>query len=279
VITHSQKKSEKLKAVVSGHQELAALDKCVSEEITKNGLLERKLEMLEHERTRETWLLKNDLRNLEKANSELQKQLEEQRKTYQEQLKEQRKVHQGKPLLPSSTCIYQFILDSEKLFATELRKTLMYKEELLTDVKNLLYRHTDDVERLQKVIGDTEQQFANCLQQVKTLGEKDEQRQKELEDLKGAAPELVDMVDPPKEVKASQWPLLERLREAPKKVLKFLSEAPVACVSNTLSLVKSFLLDAQLQGMAADCTEEQFDEYLREARPVSEQIVQSVLQD
>jgi hypothetical protein len=44
VITHSQKKSEKLKAVVSGHQELAALDKCVSEEITKNGLLERKLE-------------------------------------------------------------------------------------------------------------------------------------------------------------------------------------------------------------------------------------------
>jgi hypothetical protein len=28
------------------------------------------------------------------------------------------------------------------------------KEELLTDVKNLLYRRTDDVERLQKVIGD-----------------------------------------------------------------------------------------------------------------------------
>jgi hypothetical protein len=77
VITHSQKKSKKLKAVVSGHQELAALDKRVSEEIMKNGLLERKLEMLEHERTRETWLLKNDLRNLEKANSELQKQLEE----------------------------------------------------------------------------------------------------------------------------------------------------------------------------------------------------------
>jgi hypothetical protein len=43
----------------------------------------------------------------------------------------------------------------------------MCKEELLTDVKNLLYRHTDDVERLQKVIGDTEQQFVDCLQQVK----------------------------------------------------------------------------------------------------------------
>jgi hypothetical protein len=44
--------------------------------------------MLKQERTRETWLLKNDLRNLEKANSEL---------------KEQKKAHQGKPLLPPST--------------------------------------------------------------------------------------------------------------------------------------------------------------------------------
>jgi hypothetical protein len=44
------------------------------------------------EQTRETWLLKNDLHNLEKANSELQ-----------EQLKEQKKAHQGKPFLPSST--------------------------------------------------------------------------------------------------------------------------------------------------------------------------------
>jgi hypothetical protein len=171
----------------------------------------------------------------------------------------------------------------KKLFTTELRKMLMYKEELLTDVKNLLYQRTDDVKRLQKVISDTEQQFADCLQQVKTLGEEKEQRQKELEDLRGAARELVDMVDPPEEGEASLRPLLERLHEAPKKVLKFLTEAPVACVSNTLAVVKSFLPNARLeifaQGMAADCTEGQFDQYPQEARPVAEQIVQSVLQD
>jgi hypothetical protein len=40
----------------------------------------------------------------------------------------------------------------------------MSKEELLTDVKNLLYRRTDDVERLQKMIGDTERQFVDNLQ-------------------------------------------------------------------------------------------------------------------
>jgi regulator of replication initiation timing len=73
----------------------------------------------------------------------------------------------------------------------------------------MLYRRTDDVERLQKVIGDTERQFVECLQQIKALGEKDEQLRKELEELRGAAQELVDMVDPPEEGEVSPRPLLE----------------------------------------------------------------------
>jgi hypothetical protein len=67
-------------------------------------------------------------------------------------------------------------------------------------------------------------------------------------------------MDPLEEGEASLRPLLERLREASKKVLKFLTEAPIACVSNALAIVKSFLPDARLeifaQGMAADCTED-----------------------
>jgi hypothetical protein len=141
-------------------------------------------------------------------------------------------------------------------------------------MKNLLYRRTDDVERLQKVIGDTEQQFIDSLQRIKTLGE-------ELKSIRGAARELVDVVDPPEEGEANPRPLLERLREAPKKVMKFLSEAPVTCVNNALAIMKSFLPSVKLeifaQGMAADCTEEQFDRYLLEAQPVSELIVQSVM--
>jgi predicted nucleic acid-binding Zn-ribbon protein len=103
VITKSQKKSEKLSAVVSDARELAALDKRFSEEITKNCYLQRELDMLKHERTRENWLLKNDLKNLEKANSELQQRLKEQQTEYQEQLKGEKKTHQGRPSLPSST--------------------------------------------------------------------------------------------------------------------------------------------------------------------------------
>jgi hypothetical protein len=91
---------------------------------------------------------------------------------------------------------------------TELRKILTYKEELLTDVKNMLYHRTDDVERLQKVIADTEQQFAGCLQQIKMLSEEKEQRQKELEDLKGAVQKLVDMEDPQEGGEVDKRPLL-----------------------------------------------------------------------
>jgi hypothetical protein len=67
-------------------------------------------------------------------------------------------------------------LDSKNIFTAELRKILTYKEELLTDVKNMLYHHTDDVKRLQKVIADIEQQFIDCLQQIKTLSEEKEQQ-------------------------------------------------------------------------------------------------------
>jgi hypothetical protein len=84
------------------------------------------------------------------------------------------------------------------------------------------------------------------------------------------------VVDPPEEGEANPQPLLERLLEAPKKVMKFLSEAPVTCVNNALAIVKSSLPSAKLeifaQGTAVDCSEEQFDRYLLEAQPVSERI-------
>jgi hypothetical protein len=54
VIKHSQKKTEKLKAIGSGHQELAAMEKHISEELTKNIYLQRELDKLKQEQTRET---------------------------------------------------------------------------------------------------------------------------------------------------------------------------------------------------------------------------------
>jgi hypothetical protein len=84
-------------------------------------------------------------------------------------------------------------------------------------------------------------------------------------------------VDPAEEGEADKQPLLGRLRGASKRVIKFLTEAPVACVSHALAFVKSFWPEAPLgmfaQGVAGECTEEQFNKYIQEAQPVAEQIV------
>jgi hypothetical protein len=61
------------------------------------------------------------------------------------------------------------------------------------------------------VIADTEKQFIDCLQQIKTLGEEKEERQKELEDLRVAAQQLVEMVDPQEGGAVDGRSLLERL--------------------------------------------------------------------
>jgi hypothetical protein len=53
----------------------------------------------------------------------------------------------------------------------------------------MLYRRADEVEGLRKVMADTEKQLVDCLQQIKTMGEEKEQRQKELDDLKVVAQE------------------------------------------------------------------------------------------
>jgi hypothetical protein len=52
------------------------------------------------------------------------------------------------------------------------------------------------------------------------------------------------MVDPLEEGEASPRHFLERLHGALQKVVRFLSEAPVTCVSHALAFVKSFLPEA-----------------------------------
>jgi hypothetical protein len=125
-------------------------------------------------------------------------------------------------------------LNSENIFTAELRKILTYKEELLTDVKNMLYRRTDDVERLQKVIADTEQQFVGSLQQIKTLSEKDERRQKELEDLRRPPRSWWTWWIHQKEAKQASGPCWSNFTERRRKSSSY-SQKPRSRVSATPS--------------------------------------------
>jgi hypothetical protein len=143
-------------------------------------------------------------------------------------------------------------------------------------VKNILYRRTDDVERLQKVIDDSDRQLIDCLQQVKTLGEENEH-------LKAAAQQVLDAVEPQGGLATTSATLAERLRGAPQKILSIITETTVEYVSHALGLFKSFWPEAQLgvlaEGKASDCSEEEFLEYRRETEPLAEKIVKSLEQE
>jgi DNA-directed RNA polymerase sigma subunit (sigma70/sigma32) len=94
----------------------------------------------------------------------------------------------------------------------ELKNMLKYKEELLTDMKNLLYRCSDDVELLAKQLEDADQQPMQCMVEEKEL------RQKQLEELQEVAQVVVNMVDPLEEGVVNNRTLLEHLHEAPQKI-------------------------------------------------------------
>jgi hypothetical protein len=105
----------------------------------------------------------------------------------------------------------------------------------------------------------------------------------DVEKLRVAARQLVEVVDPLEDGAADGRFLLERLRGAPQKVLNFVNEASTTYVSHALGLAKLFWPKARLevlaQGAATDCSKEQFSEYLLEARPVAKKIVESIEQD
>jgi hypothetical protein len=82
-------------------------------------------------------------------------------------------------------------------------------------MNNLMYRCSGEVETLMKKLEDTNKQHRECLQQVKSTAEDKNWKQRQLEELEGAARVVVDMVDPPEEGALDNKNLLERLREAP----------------------------------------------------------------
>jgi len=101
--------------------------------------------------------------------------------------------------------------------------------------------------------------------------------------LKSAARVVVDMVDPPEDGVPDARSLLERLREAPAKISGFVSENTKVFVSHVFGLVKSHWPRADVsplaEGMAADCSEEKFAEYLEEVKLVAHKIVETLGED
>jgi hypothetical protein len=77
----------------------------------------------------------------------------------------------------------------------------MNKDDEITELKNFVYRRSNNVEKLIKAL-------VECMTQIRDMAAK-ELKNKELEELKSAAQVVVDMVDPLEEGVISERTLLE----------------------------------------------------------------------
>jgi phage gp36-like protein len=114
------------------------------------------------------------------------------------------------------------------------------KDDKITDLKNLVYCHSDDTEKLIKALQDADAKLGECKTQIKDMAAEKELKEKELKELKGAAQVVIDMVDPPKEGVVSERTLLERLREALQKISGYILKTTRTYVAHILGLIKSY---------------------------------------
>ena len=94
---------------------------------------------------------------------------------------------------------------------TELKKLLVTKEELVTDLTNIMYRHTDAVEKLSKIKADADKQLVESMQKIKDLAAEREHQAKELAGLKVVTQVVIDMVEVVGQVTGHWWSVFTKL--------------------------------------------------------------------
>ena len=102
----------------------------------------------------------------------------------------------------------------------------------------------------------------------------------ELRDVRDAVLEIAEAMDIPGRDGDEPLTLAGRLRRVPGAFERFVSHITRQYVGHVLRLVKSYWptthLDALGQGAKADCTDDQFRQYLAETSRVADQIVESL---
>ena len=154
---------------------------------------------------------------------------------------------------------------------------------MVLDLKILMYRNADEIEKLKNIKADSDQEMATTLQQLKDLSEFRDLMQLELEELrylKEAAQVVADTMEIPEGNEDEPITLAGRLRKIPESFERYVSTTTRQYVVHELGLVKSYWpitrLDALGKGAKSDCTEEQFRQYLEETSMVANQIVESL---
>ena len=146
-----------------------------------------------------------------------------------------------------------------------------------------MYRNADEIEKIKKIKEDSDRDVATALKQLKDLLESQDLMQQELvelRDVKDAAQDVARLMEIPEANEDEPLTLAGRLRKVPESFERYVSTTTRQYVGHVLRLVISYwprtLLDALGEGAKADCTDDQFGQYLRETSPIADKIVETL---
>ena len=146
-----------------------------------------------------------------------------------------------------------------------------------------MYRNAAKIEKLKKIKEDSDREAVTILQQLKTLSESRDSMQRELVELRevrDAAQEIVEVMEIPEGNEDEPLSLAGKLCKVPEAFERYVSTTTRQYMVHVLGLVKSYWpithLDALGKGARSDCTNDQFNQYLKETSMVADQIVESL---
>ena len=146
-----------------------------------------------------------------------------------------------------------------------------------------MYRNADEIEKLKKIKEDSDREAMTVLQQLKDLSASRDSMQQELVELRSvrdAAQEIAEIMEIPEGNGDEPLTLAGKLLKVPEAIERYVSTTTPQYMGHVLGLVKSYWpstrLDALGKGVKANCTEEQFSQYLEETSVVANQIVESL---
>ena len=159
-------------------------------------------------------------------------------------------------LLPTSLIRLVFIRVFLLIEYTTLKKSLKIEKSLVLDLKILMYRNANEIEKFRRIKADSDQEVATCLQQLKTLSESRDLMQRELEELRDAAQDVAGLVEIPEGNEDKPLTLAWRLRKVPESFERYVSTTTRQYVGHVLGLVRSYWprtpLDPLGKGTKAD---------------------------
>jgi hypothetical protein len=201
-----------------------------------------------------------------------------------------RNKNKGTPLVLLSTCWRsRGSLTRCALLFSELETRVEQLKTSETDLKNLFYweqeaRHVLELdykelayecEQNMELRIASDRDLVNCYKSLQKLNEDCEKLRVKLKELEEAALPIARLLVPhPGGPKIA--PLVDGLKEAPSRLAAYVKHLAKSILNQVLAFMKSYFskatVDVVAGGLAANCTDEQYAELLKQMAPIAEQV-------